>query len=100
MVNELRLAYTRADFSGQLSPQYDVNSGENLSLQYSLPSLTKGGLPLINIYDNTNSVANIGSQISTLGYNLEQQFELADNIYITNGASTCGSSAWTSRAII
>src|SRR5579864_4152817 len=60
IVNELRLAYTRADFSGQLSPQYDVKSGQNLSTEYGLPSLTKGGLPLINIYDNMGSPANIG----------------------------------------
>ncbi|HEY3837062.1 MAG TPA: carboxypeptidase-like regulatory domain-containing protein [Bryobacteraceae bacterium] len=100
MVNELRLAYTRADFSGQLSPQYDVNTGENLSLENGLPSLTKGGLPLINIYDNTSSIANIGSQISTLGYNLEQQFELADNIYVTKGASTWKFGVDISRAYL
>ena len=88
IVNELRLAYTRANFSGQLSPQYDVTSGQNLSTQNGLPSLTKGGVPLINIYDNTNSNANIGSQVSTLGYNLEQQYEIADNVYITRGGHT------------
>jgi len=88
VVNELRLAYTRANFSGQLSPQYDVTSGQNLSAEYGLPTATKGGLPLINIYDNTNSIANIGSQVSTLGYNLEQQYEIADNVYITRGAMT------------
>ncbi len=88
VVNELRLAYTRATFSGQLSPQYDVTSGQNLSTQLGLPSATHGGLPLINVYDNAASVANIGSQISTLGYNLEQQYEIADNVYITRGAMT------------
>jgi len=87
-VNELRLAYTRADFSGQLSPQFDVKTGENLSLENGLPSGTHGGVPLINIYDNSNSVANIGSQVSTLGYSLEQQYEIADNVYITHGSST------------
>ena len=55
VVNELRLAYTRADFSGQLSPEFDVLSGRNLSTEFGLPSQTKGGLPLINIYDNGNS---------------------------------------------
>ena len=100
MVNELRLAYTRADFSGQLSPQYDVNSGQNLSLEYGLPSLTKGGLPLINIYDNTSSVANIGSQVSTLGTSLEQQYQIADNIYITKGASTWKFGVDLSRALL
>ena len=100
MVNELRLAYTRADFSGQLSPQFDVKSGENLSTEFGLPSLTKGGLPLINIYDNTSSVANIGSQVSTLGYSLEQQYEIADNFYITKGASTWKFGVDLSKALL
>ena len=100
IVNELRLAYTRADFSGQLSPQFDVKSGENLSLEYGLPSLTKGGLPLINIYDNNASPANIGSQVSTLGYSLEQQYEIADNVYITHGTSTWKFGVDLSRALL
>lgn len=100
VVNELRLAYTRADFSGQLSPQFDVKSGENLSTEYGLPSLTTGGLPLINIYDNTNSVANIGSQVSTLGYSLEQQYEIADNVYVTRGGMTWKFGTDLSRALL
>jgi hypothetical protein len=100
VVNELRLAYTRADFSGQLSPQYDVKSGQNLSTQYGLPSLTKGGLPLINIYDNMASPANIGSQVSTLGYSLEQQYEIVDNVYITHGASSWKFGVDLSRALL
>src|SRR6266481_1813213 len=100
IVNELRLAYTRADFSGQLSPEYDVKSGRNLSTENGLPSLTKGGLPLINIYDNMSSPANIGSQVSTLGYSLEQQYQIADNIYITRGASTWKFGVDLSRAML
>jgi hypothetical protein len=100
IVNELRLAYSRADFSGQLSPEFDVKSGRNLSLENGLPSLTKGGLPLINIYDNTASPANIGSQVSTLGYSLEQQYEIADNVYITHGSSTWKFGVDLSRALL
>ncbi|HYL77500.1 MAG TPA: carboxypeptidase-like regulatory domain-containing protein [Bryobacteraceae bacterium] len=100
IVNELRLAYTRADFSGQLSPQFDVKTGENLSLENGLPSLTHGGVPLINIYDNSNSPANIGSQVSTLGYSLEQQYEIADNVYITRGSSTWKFGVDLSRALM
>jgi hypothetical protein len=100
IVNELRLAYTRADFSGQLSPQWDVKSGENLSTELGLPSLTQGGLPLINIYDNGNSVANIGTQPSTLGYSLEQQYEIADNLYITRGGITWKMGVDLSRALL
>src|SRR5713226_4631183 len=100
IVNELRLAYTRADFSGQLSPEYDVKSGRNLSTENGLPSLTKGGLPLINIYDNMSSPANIGSQVSTLGYSLEQQYQIADNVYITHGNSTWKFGVDLSRAML
>jgi hypothetical protein len=100
VVNELRLAYTRADFSGQLSPQYDVKTGQNLSTELGLPSLTKGGLPLINIYDNAASPANIGTQPSTLGYSLEQQYEIADNVYVTHGASTWKFGVDLSRALL
>jgi hypothetical protein len=100
IVNELRLAYTRADFSGQLSPEFDVKSGRNLSKEYGLPSLTKGGLPLINIYDNMASPANIGSQVSTLGYSLEQQYEIADNVYVTRGASTWKFGVDLSKALL
>ncbi len=100
VVNELRLAYTRADFSGQLSPQFDVNSGQNLSTLYGLPSQTKGGLPLINIYDNASSPANIGAQPSTLGYSLEQQYQIADNVYVMRGSHTWKFGVDLSRALL
>ena len=86
IVNELRLAYTRANFSGTLPPEYDINTGQNLSTQYGLPSLTKGGLPLISF--ELDSFGAIGSQGSQLNNNLEQQYEIADNVYITRGAMT------------
>jgi hypothetical protein len=100
VLNELRLGYTRADFSSQLSPAYDVNTGMNLSTQYGLPSLTKGGLPLINIYDNNASVANIGSAVSTLGTSLEQQYEIADTAYVTHGVMTWKFGVDLSRALL
>ena len=64
------------------------------------PVSPKGGLPLINIYDNGNSVANIGSAVSTLGYSLEQQYEIADNVYVTRGASTWKFGVDLSRALL
>jgi hypothetical protein len=100
IVNELRLAYTRADFSGQFAPQYSALSGENLSTENGLPSLTKGGMPLINVYDNTSSIANIGSQISTLGTSIEQQYQIADNVYITKGAMTWKFGVDLSKALL
>jgi hypothetical protein len=86
VVNELRLAYTRANFSGALPPQYDINTGQNISTQNGLPSLTKGGVPLLSF--ELDSFGAIGSQGSTQNTNLEQQYEIADNVYITRGAMT------------
>src|SRR6202043_178599 len=47
-----------------------------------------------------NSPANIGAQPSTLGYSLEQQYEIADNVYITKGASTWKFGVDLSRALL
>lgn len=82
--NDLRLAYTRGNFSNANSPQYDIFSGQNLSTQLGLPSFTTGGLPQFSF--GFNSFGNIGSQGSTANYNVEQQFEIADTVYISRGA--------------
>ena len=71
-----------------------------MSKQLGLPSLTAGGMSLWNIYDNGNSVANIGTQLSTLGYSLEQQYEIADNLYITRGGITWKMGVDLSRALL
>src|SRR5260370_34385271 len=52
IVNELRLAYTRADFSGQLSPELDVKPGRTLDRELALPSLTTPRPPLVHSDDN------------------------------------------------
>ncbi len=85
MVNDLRLNYTRGRFSGTFSPQFDVKTGENLSTELGLPSLTKGGLPLFNGFGTFNA---IGSQGSTLNDNVEERYNVADTIYLTHGAMT------------
>jgi hypothetical protein len=100
LVNELRIGYTRANFSGQFAPEYDAKSGKNLNTELGLPSFTKGGMPLINIYDNAASPANIGTQVSTLGYSLEQNYEIADNLYLTHGAMTWKFGVDLSRALL
>ncbi|HEV2417188.1 MAG TPA: TonB-dependent receptor [Terriglobia bacterium] len=83
--NDLRLNYTYGNFSGQFSPTYDINSGQNLSTQLGLPSLTKGGLPLMT-WDTLNAFTNIGSEGSQLNVNTEKQYQIEDSLYISHGA--------------
>ncbi len=45
-LNDVKIGYTRGRFSGTYSPQWDVKTGQNLSTQLGLPSLTTGGLPM------------------------------------------------------
>ncbi len=84
--NDLRLAYTRGNFSGANTPEYDINTGQNLSKQFGLPSLTNGGLPMFSFELDNFGV--IGSQGSQLNQNLEQQYEIADTLYVSHGPMT------------
>jgi hypothetical protein len=86
LFNDLRLAYTRGNFSNGNGPQYDINSGQNLNTELGLPSFTKGGLPMFSF--GLDSFGNIGSQGSTSNQNLEQQYEIADTVYLNRGAMT------------
>lgn len=86
LFNDLRLAYTRANFSAGNAPDYDIYSGQNLNTQLGLPSLTKGGLPQFAF--GLDSFGNIGSQTSTNDYDVEQSYEIADTVYWTKGAMT------------
>lgn len=86
LFNDLRLAYTRGNFSNGNGPQYDIYSGQNLNTELGLPSFTKGGLPMFSF--GLDSFGNIGSQGSTSNQNLEQQYELADTVFLNRGAMT------------
>ncbi len=68
------------------SPAFDVNSGQNVNTQLGLPSLTHGGIPMFSF--GLDSFGNIGSQGSTLSENVEQQYEIADTVYLSRGAMT------------
>ncbi|MFL6546984.1 MAG: carboxypeptidase regulatory-like domain-containing protein, partial [Candidatus Udaeobacter sp.] len=48
LFNDLRVSYTRGNFSNANSPKYDIFTGENLSTQLGLPSFTQGGLPMFS----------------------------------------------------
>ena len=92
--NDLRLNYTYGRFSGTFSPQYDIKTGQNLSTQLGLPSLTKGGLPGIT-FDTLNAFAGIAGEGSTLNDNDEEQYQIADNLYISHGKMT-----WTTGVLL
>lgn len=92
--NDLRLNYTNGRFSGTFQPQYDISTGQNLSTQLGLPSLTHGGLPLVT-FDTLSGFADIGSENSQLNDNTEQQYQIADNLYISHGNMT-----WTTGILL
>src|SRR5438045_8893019 len=43
LVNDLRLNYTRGNFSEDFSPEFSIKTGRSLSGELGLPHLTKGG---------------------------------------------------------
>ncbi len=83
VVNDLRVNYTRGRFSNTFSPQWDVKTGQNLSTELGLPSLTKGGLPVIN--NGLGTYGSIGEGGSILGDDVEERYNVADSVYITRG---------------
>jgi hypothetical protein len=84
VLNDVRLNYTRGRFSGTFTPQYDIKTGQNLTAQLGLPTLTKGGLPMFAF--ELNAFGNIGSQGSTLNDNVEERYNLTDIVYVSRGS--------------
>ena len=86
MVNDLKLNYTRGNFSEDFSPQFSIKNGEGFSQALGLTSLTKGGLPLILLtQDNGYASADIGAGGSTNNFNVEQRFNINDIFYLNKG---------------
>jgi hypothetical protein len=83
ILNDLRLNYTRGRFSNTFGPQWDVKTGANLSTMYGLPSLTKGGLPVIT--DGLGTYGQIGEGGSILGDDVEERYNLGDTVLISRG---------------
>src|SRR4030095_103623 len=46
LVNDLRLNYTRGNFSEDYSPEFAIKTGESYAGSIGLPHLTQGGIPL------------------------------------------------------
>jgi Carboxypeptidase regulatory-like domain len=91
MVNELKLNYTRGNFSEDFSPQYSIKAGESFSQNLGLSSLTKGGLPLILLGSDSPASyvgADLGAGGSTNNFNVEQRFNINDIFYWNKGNKT------------
>lgn len=89
LVNELRLNYTRGNFSEDFSPEFAIKTGRSLAEEYGLPHLTKGGIPLFFLtQDNGYVGADLGAGGSTNNFNLEERFNVNDIVYWTRGNKT------------
>ncbi len=86
LVNDLRLNYTRGNFSEDFSPQFSIKSGRNYSSELGLTSLTTGGMPLILLtQDNGYVGADLGAGGSTNNFNVEQRKNISDTLYWNHG---------------
>ncbi|MFN7929422.1 MAG: carboxypeptidase regulatory-like domain-containing protein, partial [Blastocatellia bacterium] len=89
LVNELRVNYTRGVFSEDFSPEYSIKTGRNLANELGIPTLTAGGMPLLNVSaDGPNAFASIGSSGSTNNFNVEERYNINDIVNWTRGAMT------------
>ena len=89
LVNDLRLNYTRANFSEDYSPEFAIKSGRSAAGDLGLPHLTQGGIPLFLIARDSNYVnSDIGSAASTNNFNVEQRYNISDTLYWTQGNKT------------
>lgn len=97
LVNDLRLNYTRGNFSEDYSPQFAIKTGESYAGSIGLPHLTQGGIPLFLLSQdgqtyspagNGGGGADIGSAASTNNFNVEQRYNINDTVYWTHGDKT------------
>ncbi len=86
VINELRVNYTRGVFSEDFSPEFSIKGGRNLATELGIPSLTAGGMPLLQFLDGPNAFANIGSSGSTNNFNVEERYNINDIVYWNRGA--------------
>src|SRR2546426_839037 len=89
LVNDLRLNYTRGNFSEDYSPEFSIKTGRSAAGELGLPHLTPGGIPLFMIArDASYTGADIGSAASTNNFNIEQRYNISDIVYWTRGNMT------------
>jgi hypothetical protein len=90
LVNDLRLNYTRGNFSEDFSPEFSIKGGRNFAGELGLPHLTQGGIPLFFLTQDANTYAgaDIGAGGSTNNFNVEQRYNISDIVYWTKGNMT------------
>ncbi len=90
LVNDLRLNYTRGNFSEDFSPEFAIKSGRSLAGELGLPHLTMGGIPLFFLTQDTSTYVNadVGAGGSTNNFNVEQRYNISDIVYWTRGNKT------------
>jgi Carboxypeptidase regulatory-like domain len=86
VVNDLKLNYTRGNFSEDYSPEFAIKTGRSAAGELGLPHLTPGGIPLFLLTQDgsTYTSADIGSAASTNNFNVEQRFNINDVLYWTH----------------
>src|SRR5256885_11907515 len=86
IVNDLRLNYTRGNFSEDYSPEFSIKGGRSLAGELGLPHLTPGGIPLFLIArDGNYTGADVGSAASTNNFNIEKRYNVSDIVYYNHG---------------
>lgn len=86
IVNDLRLNYTRANFSEDFSPEFAIKTGRSFAGEIGLNHLTPGGIPLFFLtQDNGYVAADIGAGGSTNNFNIEQRYNISDIAYWNRG---------------
>jgi hypothetical protein len=90
LVNDLRLNYTRGNFSEDYSPEFAIKTGRSAAGDLGLPHLTPGGIPLFLLTQDASTYvsADIGSAASTNNFNIEQRYNISDILYWTRGNKT------------
>lgn len=89
LVNDLRLNYTKGNFSEDYSPEFSIKTGRSLAGELGLPHLTSGGIPLFLIArDGNYTGADVGSAASTNNFNIEKRYNVSDIVYYNHGDMT------------
>lgn len=90
IVNDLRLNYTRGNFSEDYSPEFSIKGGRSAARELGLGAVTEGGIPLFLTTQDGSTYAgsDIGSAASTNNFNVEQRYNINDIVYWTKGNMT------------
>ena len=93
MYNDLRLNYTRGNFSNDIDPTYDPSTGQNLNTTFGLPSITTGGLPTFaslfpgsSLGGGGSTGTSIGAAGSTQVQDREERYAVTDLVYKNHGS--------------